>query len=738
MKIIFNFLFIGIFVLFLPFRLLAQKTLSGTVVDQNQKPLFNVEIYTPDIHKGTTTNESGLFTLQNLPTGKVSLIFSSLGFETQLVTVNLNEKNTVSIQLKPMVFEIEEVILSTPFNKLQSDNVTKVDFRNMKSLQQSGGSTLMQQLTSIPGISQITTGNSIGKPVIRGLSGNRVLVYANGVRLENQQFGDEHGLGLNDAGIESVEVIKGPASLLYGSDALGGVLYFTPEKFAASGTYKSDYSQKYFSNTEGTNSSLGYKTSTENRQFLIRGSYNSHLDYKIPSGDRIHNTRFNETDFKTGLGFSNEYFSSNLRYNYTASTLGIPEDYGIQSNNRKPEFPNQKIEQHIVSTHNHYYLNNGKIDADFGYIENIRKEFEEAGAAALVMKLKTFNYNLKYYLPKIHQLESIIGVQGMAQTNRNYGEELLIPNAGLNDFGLFTTLNYTLKNTSFQAGIRFDNRSITTEEHGYLLDKGYMAAIDKSFNSFNTSVGLKTNFYRNSILRLNFATGFRAPNLAELTSNGVHEGSNRYEIGNSLLKNEQNFQTDVSFEYKTDHFEFYTNGFYNQINNYIFLTPTQTIIDENDVYTYIQDDSKLYGGEIGVHFHPHPLDWLHLESSFESVKGSQKNGGYLPLIPANKWNNTLKFTFQSNGWSQNSFAAFNVEHTLKQTHISEFETPSASYTLLNLSSGSTFSFSKIKFDASFNIQNAFNKTYISHLSRLKTDFVPAMGRNYVMGIKFNL
>lgn len=730
-------LFTGIIVLFST-QLLAQNTLTGKVVDQHQKPLLNVEIYTPEIHKGTTTNEAGMFILQQLPAGKVTFTFSSLGFETQSIDINLNEITSINIQLNPMVFEIDEVIVSTLFHKLQKDNVSKVDFRSMKALQQSGGSTLMQQLTNIPGVSQITTGNSIGKPVIRGLSGNRVLVYANGIRVENQQFGDEHGLGLNDAGFESVEIIKGPASLLYGSDALGGVLYFTPEKFAPSNTSKSDYSQKYFSNTQGTNLSLGYKTSSKNWNFLGRGSYASHLDYQIPTGNRIHNTRYNESDFKTGIGYSNEHFSSNIRYNYTKSNLGIPEDYDIQSNDRYPAFPNQEINQHIISSHHHYYLEKGKLDADLGYIENNRKEFEAAGEAELAMKLKTFSYNLRYHLPEIKSIESIIGFQGMNQNNSNSGEALLIPDASIHDIGIYTTLFYTLKNTSLQAGIRYDHRSISSKENGIINEIGYFEALDKSFNSFNTSIGLKTELHKNSIIRFNFATGFRAPNLAELTSNGIHEGSNRYEIGNSQLKHEQNYQTDLSYEFKTEHFEFYTNLFYNNINHYIFLTPTNSVIDGNDVYTYIQDDSKLYGSEIGVHLHPHPLDWLHLESSFELVRGEQSNGNNIPLIPADKWNNTLKFTFKNNQWSSNLFATLNLEHTFKQRKISEFETSSASYTLFNFSSGSTITLSNIKFDASFHIQNIFDKSYISHLSRLKTDGLPNMGRNYVLGIKFNL
>ena len=195
-------------------------------------------------------------------------------------------------------FTLDEVIVSTAFNKIQSQNVMKVEHSTIKKLQQKGTATLIEGLATIPGVSQVSTGTSIGKPVIRGLSGNRVLVYSQGVRIENQQFGDEHGLGLNDAGIESVEVIKGPASLLYGSDALGGVLYFNPEKFADSGTFKANFSQKFFSNTLGSNSSLGLKTSTENWKFLARGTYNTHSDYKIANGDRVTNTRYQETDFQ--------------------------------------------------------------------------------------------------------------------------------------------------------------------------------------------------------------------------------------------------------------------------------------------------------------------------------------------------------------------------------------------------------------------------------------------------------
>ena len=648
---------------------------------------------------------------------------------------------------KPFVMD-EVKISSNAFNKIQTQNVMKIEHKSIKELQQKGAATLMEGLASIPGVSQVSTGTSIGKPVIRGLSGNRVLVYTQGVRLENQQFGEEHGLGLNDSGIESVEVIKGPASLLYGSDALGGVLYFNPEKFAKPNSYLADFSQKYFSNTLGSNTSFGIKSSSENWKFIIRGGYNNHGDYKIASPVRsstsgtndilVTNSRFEETDVKTAVGYSNPKFASVLRYNLNNLNLGIPEQIGLQTKERDPDYPKQGVVNHILSLHNNFYFKNSKIDANVGYISNNRKEFEYNSKPVLEMNLNTLNYDLKYYFPKIGKLETILGVQGMSQTNENSGLELLIPNAKTNDVGALLTSNYEWKSNVIQAGFRFDTRKITTETHGDLGGEGYFEAINKKYTSFNASLGYKTKLTDNLSFRFNVASGFRSPNLAELTSNGVHEGSNRYEIGNSNLKNEQNIQTDLNLEYENSHFEFFANGFYNHINNYIFISPNGNTIDGNDVYDYIQANAKLYGGEFGVHFHPHPLDWLHVTSSFETVIGQKQKGEYLPLIPAKKWNNNIRTEFEINNYIKKVFATVNVESIFKQNNNSTFETKSKDYTLVNLGLGGNINIHKAHFDVSINGNNIFNKKYISHLSRLKTDGIPNIGRNIVLGVSFLL
>jgi iron complex outermembrane receptor protein len=728
-----------ILILGLSTMLQAQNTISGTVTNRDNQPIKGISVYAPELHQGTTTDDNGEYILTNLPNGRLKLNFVFIGFSSQYKTIQKPQKeNILNVMLEETIFEMDEVIVSTAFNKMQSQNVMKVEHESIKSLQRKGTATLIEGLATIPGVSQVSTGTSIGKPVIRGLSGNRVLVYSQGVRMENQQFGDEHGLGLNDAGVESVEVIKGPASLLYGSDALGGVLYFNPEKFADAHTFKTTFSQKLFSNTLGSNSSLGLKTSTDNWKFLARGTYNTHSDYRISGGDRVTNTRYNETDFKTAIGYSDSNFSSVLRYNYNDLDLGIPEDgIGEQTSSKNTGFPRQGVFNHLLSLNSIFYFKDSKLDVNLGYIANDRSEFEDSDVAGLRMKLKTVNYDAKYHLPIMGKLESIVGIQGMHQTNTNFGDEYLIPDALTNDFGVFGTVNYEWETNVLQAGLRFDNRQITTKENGTLGEEGYFKAEDKSFDSFNASLGYKTMVMEGMTLRLNVASGFRAPNLAELTSNGIHEGTNRYEVGNSELKTEQNVQTDLNLEYNNSHFEFFANGFYNHINNYIYTAPAGIQINNNDVFEYIQNNANLYGGEVGLHFHPHPLDWLHYETSFETVTATKQNGDYLPLIPANNWSNTIRAEFKIKNWLQEGFASFNVNTTLNQNNVSGFETKTNGYTLVNLGLGGTVKVGKTAFDINLNGNNLLDKSYIAHLSRLKTDGIPNIGRNVVLGVNFN-
>jgi len=716
----------------------AQQSLEGIVKDADtQMPLEQVSVYLPQLEKGTVTDASGKFLIRNLPAGTYKLVASFIGYTTYSASIPVGSTSTpMEINLHPSVIEMEEVIVSTPFHKLQRENVMKVEQASLAELKARGSMTLADGITKIPGVESVSTGLGIGKPVIRGLSSNRVLVYTQGVRLENQQFGDEHGLGLSDAGVESVEVIKGPASLLYGSDALGGVLYINPEKFAPANESHGDVGLDYFSNTRGEGTDAGFKSSGERFKFLVRGALASHTDYKGGDGLLVTNSRFKEKDLKTGVGYQSGSLKTEVRYNLNVSDLGIPEEVAAQSRERSPELPYQKIDNHVLSWDSDLFLKASSLKLTLGYIFNNRREFEDGPDPALHMHLSTFNYNLQYHLPKTENLETIVGLQGMSQTNKNLGEEVLIPDATTNDFGVMATSHLHFKSSDMQFGLRYDHRALDSSSSGDPGDTGFIPSLGRSFNSFNAAAGYRMDIGKSSIGRINVATGFRAPNLAELTSNGVHEGTNRYEVGNASLDNEQNIQVDLTYEYKNQHFEWYINGFYNSIGNYIFLEPNGEVIGSDAVFLYEQQDATLYGGEVGIHIHPHPLDWLHLESSYETVTGKQNSGGYLPLIPAGSLENTLRIEFdRSKYWLKSGYAYLGLSTHFKQGKVSTFETPTGSYTLLNAGLGGELQILHLPVELRVSANNLLDKAYVSHLSRLKTDGIYNIGRNISLGLR---
>ncbi len=727
----------------------AQNSVFGTLKSEINKPIINAKITVYESNSYTFSNNEGEFLLKNIPLGTCTLLIEKEGFilksETFQMTVNENKK--IEIILQALTHQIDEVLVSTVFNKTQKENVMKVDHLRLNNLQKQGVVNLSEALTSSPGVNQLSTGNSIGKPIIRGLSGNRVLTYTQGIRLENQQFGEEHGLGLNANGLESVEIIKGPASLLYGSDAMGGVLFFNPEKYTMSGKTNGEFNQIFHTNTLGSNTSFGIKSSKNKLKFLWQNNYTTHADYKIPNGESVVNTRFIEKDIKLGTAYETSKYTADLRYNYNDINLGLLEHEHFESQDihehehghgRTPLSPSQKIDNHIVSLNQKVFFTKSRLESTIGYVYNNRKEIESADEVALNMKLKTFNYNVRYYLPTYSKFETIIGIQGLHQKNMNYGIERLIPDALMADVGIFATTQVNLTKNVLQLGLRFDQRKINASTFGEEGEEGFFPTVNRNFKSFNAAFGIKSKWNEAVVSRINVATGFRAPNLAELTSNGVHHGSNRYEIGNINLKNEQNVQFDVAIDYTKEHFDFFVNGFYNHISNYIFIQPTGAEIDGNIVYNYTQNNAALFGGETGIHFHPHPFDWLHITSSYEMVIGQQRGNLDLPLLPANVWKNNFKASFNINSTFKNAYAFVQANYTLAQNRISSFETPTADYLLLGSGIGTDVHWNKLNFKLFVTGTNLLNKEYIAHLSRLKSDGVFNMGRNIVLGLNFNL
>jgi len=708
----------------------AQYTLTGKVSDaKTGETLLGVNILIKGTQTGTVTDIDGNFQLKNIRKPDIELIVSFEGYETKTINIHFDQpKKHIQIKLKETPFELNEVIISTGLNKLQKDNVMKVSHRSVSAMQRKGTQTLMDGISQIPGVQSMSTGTGINKPVIRGLTGNRVLVYNQGVKLENYQFGAAHGMGIDESGISAVEVIKGPASLLYGSDALGGVLYLIPEKYAPAGKTLGDIYSKYFSNTQGYHLTAGYKSSKDKWRYLVRGAYGKNADYRIPGDQTVMNSAYSNQDFKMGMMYKQSKTESDLRYNYNKSRNGIPMKLTAETPAFYPVGKYQDIATHNLSLKNKIKFSHSSLQLHTGY-SNVNRSLVKQDKRLIDMRLQTISTDAKYYFSLGKKMENIIGSQVEFQTNRNAGLRKLLPDAGVFNAGLFTNMNYAWNNNVLQAGIRYDYRHIQTEEINE--DR---PAITKNLSSFSGALGMKTEVIENMNLRLNIASGFRAPNLAELTSNGEHES--RIEVGNPALKNEQNIQTDINWDFHSTHIEFFVNGFYNHIDNYIYLAPLNQMQNDLPVYAYRQSDAYLYGGEAGLHFHPHPWDWLHINSSFETVTGKKQTGEYLPLIPADRWNNEIRLTNKHHHKAlQRYYWTFQVNKTIAARVNSGEETYPA-YTLYNMSMGSEWKFRKIKMQLNFSVHNLTDKTYISNLSVLRERHIPNQGRNFIVGLKF--
>ncbi len=728
-----NILFV-FFVLFLSLKVNAQQ-FTGTVLDKNTKePIPFVEILLVDLNTGTTSNLNGIFKITHFKQQKIHLQISYIGYTTLDVIIDCKKTLQKTFFLEESHYQLEEIVVSAPIGKLQKATIVAVKHKKLAILQQTSPITLAEAISNIAGVEQNTTGAGIGKPIIRGLSGSRIVTYAQGIRIENQQWGDEHGLGVGEIGIGSVEVIKGPASLLYGADALGGVLYFVDERYAKHNEMELNFQSKFLSNTLGYSTGVGIKIHKEKFRWNLFGEYSSHADYQIPKGKRVDNTRFNEKNIKTSFGFNTKNWISNIRYSFLQNYFGIAEDASYSNlSDRNFKLPFQIINNHNLSFENNITLNKSKLKTSFGFTSNYRREFEDdKNTQALGMFLNTYTYNAKWLSPLYaDRFDVIIGSQGMYQTNTNNGEEVLIPNATTKDIGVYALGNISINQLHFQTGIRIDNRRIdakTTQNIG---------ALQKTYQGVTFSAGVvyqqeKTKW------RANISNGFRAPTTSELLSDGVHEGTNRYEKGNTQLANEKATQFDVEFDYTIEHLQLSINPFYNMIKNYVFLSPTNENINNNPVFKYLQTNAFLYGGELGIHYHPHQIHWLHFKTDFSTVFAKDTSGKSLPLIPQSKINTTISASFSKVKNFGIKKVYFQHIYKMKQTHIGLFETPTSGYSLINVGLNLEIKTKTLPIEIFIGIKNLLNTTYIDHLSRFKKLGAPNQGINFYVSLKFGI
>jgi len=730
-----------IFFLFLFVKVNAQNKIHGKVTDSNNEPLIGASVLLPELNKGTVTNQFGEYMLNNIPNGRVKIQFSFVGFNTVMNTINISQsENKENAQLTVAVIQSQEVVVTGGYVSSQHENAIKIDILRSNDIALTGTPNFMEALTKVPGVDMIAKGQGISKPVIRGLSMNDVLVMNNGVRIENYQYSENHPIGVDDADVERVEIIKGPASLLYGSDAIGGVLNFIKEKPVPVGKIRGDYRLQLHSNTLGMNNSLGIKGASKNLFGGLRFGTKSHADYLQSGGVYVPNSRFNLTTFNANTGYTGNIGTFKLYYDYFKQDLGMTVPAVkplITEQGRKNEIWFQDLEHQLLSSQNSLYIGKFKWDINAAYQNALRKFQTTTEVPFVEMNLNTVTYESKLYLPSNNKSEYIIGLQGMSQNNRNLNNRTsqFLPDATINNIGFLGLAQYTFfEKLKLQGGLRFDMYKTETFALGTEGTSDYHAPVNKEFSNLNGSLGATYSISRKTMFRANFAKGYRVPNLSELTSLGMH--GNRYEVGNENLTPENSYETDASMHFHGEFLSFDLAGFYNQINDYIFISPTtDTTSTGVAIYRFSQTNATLYGGEAGIHFHPKALPWLHIQGTYSSVIGKQKNGNYLPFIPANKVRYEIRAECKNIGFLHKPNIKISALTAFSQKYPSPYETATDNYTLVNISTYSEVLVFNQALTFGLSANNLFDTQYFDHLSTLKPMNYYNQGRNISLSLK---
>lgn len=795
----------------------AKSTLSGKITDKKTGlALEGASIYFPDLKSGTVSTATGSYTINGLPNGTYLVEIKFIGYKTLLQSISIQSNMVLDFALEPSVVEENEVVV-TGTSKATSIKKNPVPIVSIgkQYLQQNLSTNIIDAIAKVPGINAVTTGPNVSKPYIRGLGFSRILTLYDGVRQEGQQWGDEHGVEVDQNSVEKVEVVKGPASLIYGSDALAGVINLIPANFPAAGKTQGDISTDYQTNN-GEYGVSGMLSGNKNGiVWRGRASYKAATNYRNKYDGRVYNTGFKETDMNGMVGINKTWGYSHLGFSVFDDLQDIPDGSRdsatrqftkqiTEADTFRPIVSAEELRSYkIPALHQHvqhyrfYSANNfvlkgsGRIALNLGYQKSIRREYShpEIAVPGLYLLLNTYSYDVKYYLPEKNDWSVTAGINGMYQKNNaEKGTEFVIPSYSQFDFGPFVFAKKSYQNLELAGGIRYDIRSFNnsalfTKPNAVTGFDNVVYGADTvgatqafyhythTFAGLTGSLGATYSFSKSFSAKFNIARGYRAPNISEISANGVHPGTNIYQLGNPDFKPEFSLQQDIGLTYNSQHITVNLELFNNNIQNYIFNQKLlnssgqdSVIIPGNETFQFQAAKAHLYGTEISIDVHPHPLDWLHFENSLSLVYGTNKgiagktladSARYLPFIPPLHTFSELRANLKTKPATfTRLFAKLQFEWYDKQDRAYlEFgtETPTAGYSLFNAGFGGDVTGKKNKTICSFSIlaNNLFDVAYQSHLNRLKY-FEPYpgnpsgksgiynMGRNVALKLSFPL
>jgi iron complex outermembrane receptor protein len=740
-------------------------TLTGTIVDKaDGQPLIGVTVIIPDLHNGTVTDANGKYVLNHVPKGIYLLQARYIGYASITQKVDFSKITTLDFQMQVSTIEAGEVVITgvSKATEIKRSPIPMVAVSKSFIDERAGAGNVIDEIANLPGVSAVTTGPNVSKPFIHGLGYNRVVTLEDGIRQEGQQWGDEHGIEVDQNSIDRIEVVKGPASLSYGSDAIGGVVNLITPSPVPEGKIVGDIQATYGSNQDLLGSSFRLQGNQSGFVWGTVISGKEGKDYLNQHDGRVYATSYQEKDARLMFGLNKSWGYSYINASIFDDQQAIPDgsrdpitrqftkrvtDADLyrpiapesELNSYKIPALHQHVELYRVYNNSSINLGGGTLLVNLGYQFSHRREYThplDNVTPGLNLQLTTYTYDVKYNFNIGDSYETTLGVNGQYQQNAiGGGTAFPIPAYNQFDVGPFFILKKSFGKLDLSGGARIDSRSFkgqsayvdTTNPFYPVLYTGNNPAtapnvvkqfdvLDKTFSGFSGSFGATYNFSNEFLLKGNIARGFRSPSIAELSANGPDPGSQIYHVGNSSFKPEFSLQVDAGAFLTLPTLTASAEVFNNNIDNYIFQ---QQVLDANgaagqnqgyDEFTYVQSTARIYGGELNVDIHPYK--WLHFENALGLTYGENKgiNGQavadslkYLPFMPPLHLHSELRANFNKGfSYFRNLYASVGFDHYSAQDRFFTAygtETYTAGYNLISAGIGG-------------NIVNKDGKTFI--------------------------
>jgi iron complex outermembrane receptor protein len=713
------------------------STLSGVVTDTTGAPLELVRVTVLEAERTVLTNPDGRYLIEDLPTGTYGISFALVGYAPQVRHVTLTEGDmTLDVALRPTLIELQELqVTATPLATTSLTSPQPTSVMSSEEVQGNRAASLGETISVLPGVRNLSTGSGIGKPVIRGLSSNRVLVLTDGQRMESQQWGDEHGPQVEAAEAERIEVIRGPASVLYGSDALGGVVNVItrelPDALTSDPFVSATLTGSYASNNEQPDGTVMVEGALKG--FGMRGSFTGRTsdDLRTPAG-RLFNSGGRTLNGSGSLGYRGSWGSVAATYTRRDERVEIHEDPAEEPG----ATPFQRIGENRLQLSGSLPIGPSHLDINLGHERNRRREFEEEGSTDVALGLlsRTYSSDVRLHHPPVAGAAGIVGFSALRNEFDKFGQETLIPNNAYNNLGFYAFEQLETGPWNFALGARYDHRRLSVEDDAEL---GVLAQ-RRTYNSVTGNLGVLYRVAPPVALVFNLGRGFRAPTAFDLFSNGVHEGTVRFERGNSTLGNETSLNTDLALRIQAQKVTLEIGGFANFIDNFIFPDPSGEIDAESglQIFDITQGNARLTGVEAAVEFHPVPF--MHLRGTADYTRGQNTTTDVpLPFIPAFRATYGLRLEGGDYGWVQQPFLSLGGESNARQTRVDPNDFAPAGYTLVNVGGGLGLALGRRTVGIDLQLRNVFDKAYTSFLSRYKT-YALDPGRNLIVRVSTSL